>query len=172
MPSKEVVANIADVEMRKLHEIVDLLFIPLNVGHDEQQAWFRRALEQYESLAPRDGIEGMLAAQMIGTHAAALECLRRAAHSRERFADREQNLKHAQKLMALYTQQVAALNKHRGKGQQKVTVEHVHIEAGAQAIVGNVDSGAGKHNKASPAVLEEQKSVPMPEFEPSKLRRT
>lgn len=43
-------------------------------------------------------------------------------------ASRDQNLKHAQKLMALYAQQLAALDKHRGKGQQKVTVEYVNVE--------------------------------------------
>jgi hypothetical protein len=34
-----------------------------------------------------------------------------------------------------------ALNRHRGKGQQKVTVEHVHVHEGGQAIVGNVEGG-------------------------------
>jgi hypothetical protein len=33
-----------------------------------------------------------------------------------------------------------ALNRPRGKGQQKVTVEHVHVHEGGQAIVGNVES--------------------------------
>jgi hypothetical protein len=33
-----------------------------------------------------------------------------------------------------------ALNRHRGKGgQQKVTVEHVHVHAGGQAVVGVVE---------------------------------
>ena len=32
-----------------------------------------------------------------------------------------------------------ALNRHRGKGQQKVTVEHVHVHQGGQAIVGHVE---------------------------------
>jgi hypothetical protein len=31
-----------------------------------------------------------------------------------------------------------ALNRHRGNGQQKVTVEHVTVDAGSQAIVGVV----------------------------------
>ena len=35
------------------------------------------------------------------------------------------------------------LNRHRGKGQQKVTVEHVNVAAGGQAIVGNVETGGG-----------------------------
>ena len=33
-----------------------------------------------------------------------------------------------------------ALNKHRGKGDQKVTVEHVNVEAGGQAIVGSIET--------------------------------
>jgi hypothetical protein len=33
-----------------------------------------------------------------------------------------------------------ALNRHRGKGQQKGTVEHVHIYEGEQAIVGKVEA--------------------------------
>jgi hypothetical protein len=32
------------------------------------------------------------------------------------------------------------LNRHRGKGQQKVTVEHVHVHKGGQAIVGNIEA--------------------------------
>jgi hypothetical protein len=44
------------------------------------------------------------------------------------------------------------LNRHRGKGQQKVTVEHVHVQAGGQAIVGSVGTpGGGVQSK-----LEEQ----------------
>jgi hypothetical protein len=36
-----------------------------------------------------------------------------------------------------------ALNRHRGKGAQKVTVEHVHVHEGGQAIVGNIESRGG-----------------------------
>lgn len=50
-------------------------------------------------------------------------------------------LKHATKLMALYEKQLRTLQKSKGNGQQKVTVEHVHVEAGGQAIVGNVEAG-------------------------------
>jgi hypothetical protein len=41
-----------------------------------------------------------------------------------------------------------SLNRHRGKGQQKVTVEHVHVHSGGQAVVGMVGtSGAGDRTK-------------------------
>jgi hypothetical protein len=38
---------------------------------------------------------------------------------------------------------IEALNRHRGKGQQKVTVEHVHVHAGGQAVVGTVEVPGG-----------------------------
>ncbi len=56
------------------------------------------------------------------------------------FESREQNLKHAEKLTSIYTHQMAALDKHRGKGQQKVTVEYVHVAAGGQAMVGHIET--------------------------------
>lgn len=37
-----------------------------------------RALDLFESIKSGEGIEAMLAAQMVGTHHAAMECLRRA----------------------------------------------------------------------------------------------
>jgi hypothetical protein len=36
-----------------------------------------------------------------------------------------------------------ALNRYRGKGQQKVTVEHVHVHAGGQAVVGTIQTPGG-----------------------------
>jgi glucans biosynthesis protein len=39
--------------------------------------------------------------------------------------------------------QVEALQRYRGKGQQKVTVEHVHVHSGGQGIVGAVLPGEG-----------------------------
>jgi len=47
------------------------------------------------------------------------------------------------KLMRLYNQQLETLDKHRRKGNQKMTVEHIHIHKGAQAIVGDVHQGGG-----------------------------
>jgi hypothetical protein len=55
---------------------------------------------------------------------------------------REQ-LNQANKLSRTYATLLEALNRHRGKGQQKVTVEHVHVHEGGQAIVGNVTPGGG-----------------------------
>lgn len=89
---------------------------------------------------PRDEIEGMLAAQMIGTHNAAMECFRRAILPDQTFEGRRENLNQATKLVRSYASLVECLNRHRGKGQQHVTVEHVHVNQGGQAIVGAVNS--------------------------------
>jgi hypothetical protein len=103
----------------------------------------RAAVEAIAALAPRDDLEGMLAVQMFATHNAAIECVRLAMLEGQTVAERDLNLKHAAKLLGLYPRQVEALDKHRGKGQQKIVVEHVTVNAGGQAIVGNVEPTAG-----------------------------
>ena len=53
----------------------------------------------------------------------------------------------AVKLLRTFAAQTEALQRYRGKGQQKVTVEHVHVHTGGQAIVGSVSqSGGGRDN--------------------------
>lgn len=47
--------------------------------------------------------------------------------------------------MRVYNQQLEVLDKHRNKGKQKMTIEHVHVHKGGQTIVGNVNQdGMGK----------------------------
>ena len=93
-----------------MDEIAQLIHQPSDLSKAERDSRIVRALDLYESLEPSDGIEGMLAAQMVGTHYAVLECLRIAAAPKQNFGVKDMNLKHAQKLMALYLQQVAALS--------------------------------------------------------------
>ena len=139
---------------QKVNEIAKLLWVHEDASEETTHQRIVRAVELYESLEQVDGAEGMLAVQMVGTHDAALECLKRAALSNQTFQGRDMALKHAHKLMTLYTQQLATLNKHRRKGQHKVTVEHVNVEAVGQAIVGHVVLGAGKTHEPRPEVLD------------------
>ena len=123
-----------------------------------------RAIELFESIAPESGIETMLAAQMVGTHLAAMECLRRAMIPGQGPQSRSAALMQAQRLMSLYAKQLDALDKHRGKGQQSVTIRHVHVASGGQAIVGHVergtDAGRAGRESASPQI---GPSVPAPD---------
>jgi hypothetical protein len=93
---------------------------------------------------PRDELEGMMAAQLIAAHNAAMECYRRAMLPEQTFQGRSEALNQANKLSRTYVTLVEALNRHRGKGQQKVTVEHVHVHAGGQAVVGVVEGGGDR----------------------------
>ena len=65
------------------------------------------------------------------------------------FEGRRENLLQANKLSRTYAVLLEALNRHRGKGQQKVTVEHVHVHSGGQAIVGVVEPPGGGDRQKS-----------------------
>ena len=47
--------------------------------------------------------------------------------SEQTFEGRHEKLNQANKLSRTYAMLLESLNRHRGKGQQKVTVEHVHV---------------------------------------------
>jgi hypothetical protein len=94
-------------------------------------------------IAPKDELEDMMAAQLIAVHNAAMECYRRAMLGEQTFEGRRDNLNQANKLSRTWATLLDALNSHRGKGQQKVTVEHVHVHAGGQAVVGTIERPGG-----------------------------
>jgi hypothetical protein len=134
-----------------LEQLRNALWLPEHLGEERQLDRLHAAIALLEGIRPQDEIEGMLAVQMAATHNAAIECMRRAMIPDQTFAGRDQNLKHGAKLMGIYVQQLATLDKRRGKGQQKVTVEYVNVEPGGQAIVGNVEQGraAGRARRRS-----------------------
>jgi hypothetical protein len=112
-----------------------------NEGREKQ---FNAAIAGLIGIAPQDEIEGMIAAQLIAAHSATMECYRRAMIGEQTLEGRRDNLSQANKLSRTYAVLLDALNRHRGKGgQQKVTVEHVHVHAGGQAVVGVVESPRG-----------------------------
>ena len=54
------------------------------------------------------------------------------------------------RLLRAYTAQLETLRRLRNGGTQLVRVEHVHVNEGAQAIIGNVRSGtAGEEHPSS-----------------------
>jgi hypothetical protein len=101
------------------------------------------ALRRLSEIGPRDVVEAMLAAQMVATHEAAMECFRRASLAEQTFAGRELGLRYGDRLVRSFAALTDALDRHRGKGQQVVRVEHVHVHPGGQAIVGAVAQGRG-----------------------------
>ncbi len=94
-------------------------------------------LSVVRSVEPRDELEAMLATQMGAIHIATMMLARRLNHvdtiQQQDAAERALN-----KLARTFAMQIAALKHYRTGGQQKVTVEHVTVNAGGQAIVGAV----------------------------------
>ncbi len=119
-----------------------------NSSPEERDKQFSATVAALMGIAPKDEIESMMAAQLIASHNAAMECYRRAMIGEQTFEGRRENLNQANKLSRTHAALVEALNRHWGKGQQKVTVEHVHVHAGGQAVVGNVEAGGGAKAKS------------------------
>jgi hypothetical protein len=96
------------------------------------------ALAMIEAAAPRDELEGALAVEMACTHAAAMAVLAKmdsGLGTEWRIAALGSTAARLMKVVAL---QVEILRRLRHGGQQFVRVEHVHVNDGGQAVIGNV----------------------------------
>jgi hypothetical protein len=117
-----------------------------------------------DGIKPRDQIEAMLAAQMAAIHMATMTFARRLAHvdsiPQQDSAERAFN-----KLTRTFATQMEALKRYRTGGEQKVTVQHVTVSEGGQAIVGNVTQGrraASPDTAVKPLAISDAKVAPMP----------
>ena len=111
-------------------------------------------LSVVKGIEPKDQVETMLAAQMAAVHNATMTFARRLAHV-ENIPQQDSAERAFNKLARTFAAQVEALRRHRTGGEQKVTVEHVTVNEGGQAIVGSVTHGPGggrakKNSKATP----------------------
>lgn len=93
-----------------------------------------------KGIEPKDQIEAMLAAQMAAVHNATMTFARRLAHV-DNIAQQDSAERAFNKLARTFAAQVEALKRYRTGGQQNVTVKHVTVNEGGQAIVGNVAHG-------------------------------
>jgi hypothetical protein len=107
----------------------------------------------------------MLAAQMAAIHAATMAFAGRLANIKNipqlDSAERALN-----KLARTFATQMEALKRYRTGGEQKVTVQHVSVQEGGQAIVGHVTHAprepAAQQPPISPPALTHSKAPPMP----------
>ena len=93
-----------------------------------------------KGIGPQDEVESMLAAQMAAVHMATMTFARRLNHV-ENIPQQDSAERAFNKLARTFAAQVEALKRYRTGGEQKVTVEHVNVSAGGQAIVGTVTHG-------------------------------
>lgn len=110
------------------------------------------AVDAAETIEADNSLEKMLAHQMTAMHVMAMRLMAKASRHTENLTtsythpSTDQAVKvvnAAARLMDTYQRGLATIAKIRTGGRQKVTVEHVHVNAGGQAIVGNVNQGGG-----------------------------
>jgi hypothetical protein len=114
------------------------------------QVAFNAALAVIDGVRPKDEIEAMLTAHMAVTNIALLELVARTRGSIANDRYEGDGIKRldvlgnlTNKFMRTYTMQVEALARKRRKGEQKISVKHVHVYAGGQAVVGAVSHRGG-----------------------------
>ena len=134
--------NDPELAQRLVNQVYETLWLPAELSDEERLQHIRAAIAALRGIKPRDEVEGMLATQMVATHAAAMECLRRSMIQEQKFKGRDNNLRHAAKLLSIFAKQLETLNRNRGKGQQKITIEHVNVEYLGQATVGHIEVDA------------------------------
>jgi hypothetical protein len=143
-----------DMLLQLAKQIIDATKINQHEASDATER-INAAIAALHDIAPVGVLEGMLAAQLVATHMATMDCYQRLTTTNDRDIH-GYNLNQANKLSRTYVSLLEALNRHRGKGQQKVTVEHVHVHQGGQAIVGHVENQGGgvqqKTNGSTPCV--------------------
>jgi hypothetical protein len=101
---------------------------------------FQKAFRQMHELVPRDPLEGLLVAQMANVHNMSMRLCASGMRREQAPEAAEFYFQQAARLMRVFAIQVDTLDRHRGKApsEQRVTVEHVHVYDGGQAIVGSV----------------------------------
>jgi hypothetical protein len=107
-------------------------------------------LSVIKDINPKDQLEAMLAAQMAVVHMATMMFSQHFALI-ENLPQQDAAERAFNKLARTFTTQLEALKRYRTGGEQKVTVQHVSVGEGGQAIVGNVTQAATETTPKRPA---------------------
>ena len=118
--------------------ILDQIGNVVSIGPKLDQGAINFALAFIDGIKPKDQLETMLAVQMAAIHTATITFARRLAHV-ENISQQDSAERTLNKLTRTFTTQMDALKRYRSTGEQKVTVQHVTVNDGGQAIVGTVE---------------------------------
>ena len=122
-----------------LAQLENTLWLPHDLDPAIRTARRESARAMLEDIAPGDSVEGMLAVQMVATHEAAMACLGRSTAPGTSPGQTDQNLKHAERLLAIYTRQVDVLDRHRVKeAERQQRLENKRENAERRAFLDSV----------------------------------
>lgn len=101
------------------------------------------AVDAAQSIQARNSLEKMLAHQLAAAHDAAMQLLARAFDAKNPPAETTRLTNAAARLIQVYQEGFLALHRVRTGGKQVVTVQHVVVAEGGQAVVaGSIERGA------------------------------
>lgn len=129
---------------RELQQVLELLEVLAPDSKAKRRIAEDAATERLIDISPRDAIEEMLATQMLALHAATITSAGMAMRADMPWPAQKEELNLSIKASRAFAQLADTLDRRRRGGEQKVRVEHVHVHAGGQAIVGNVEGGGLK----------------------------
>jgi len=116
-----------------------------------------------KGIEPRDQVEATLAAHMAVVNMAIMR-FARLLPLQETLLQLDATERALNKFARTFTAQMEALKRYRSGGEQNVTVHHVSVKEGGQAIVGNITQNSGQTTAgkaASPPALTHSKVAPM-----------
>jgi hypothetical protein len=141
-----------------------------NAGSQLDEGSVNFMLSVVKGLEPRDQLEAMLGAQMAAVHMATMTLAQQLAKV-ELLQQQDSAERAFNKLARTFISQMEALKRYRTGGEQKVTVQHVSVGEGGQAIVGNVTQNprgtASEDARPSTPALSHSPATPMPVLEDS-----
>lgn len=123
----------------RCNEIYDTVHAAPWMTQEDAPAIRRNVRLMLQDMGPRDEIEVQIVQHIIAAHFATMASFRAAWQNSPDINVRDIYLKNAARLSDLHTKLVAALDKHRAGGKQEMKVTYVHVDQGAQAIVGDVE---------------------------------
>jgi hypothetical protein len=132
-----------DASMRRTELLLQPSFNALAMGVDAA-----------ESVGAANSLEKMLAHQLAAVHEAAMRMMDRGlSYEYGRPGDQVEAcrcLNTAARLMSAFQDGMLTLQRLRAGGNQTVTVQHVNVAPGGQAVIGNVQAGGSKRRGSKP----------------------
>jgi hypothetical protein len=111
------------------------------IGQTPNEANLAFMISMMKSIAPRDSIEAMLAAQMVSVHVMAMRCAHHLACAGD-LASQDSASRALAKLVRTFPAQIEALHRYRNNGERAITVESLPVEASGKAVAGHVTQPA------------------------------
>ena len=133
-----------DLDM--MNALLTQLVLVMPPSFVEDEGKMNGALAMLSGIAPKNELEGMLAVQMVSTHMLSMETAKRSMLKEQSTEAVTENINRSNKLMKIFVLQIEALSKLRGD-TKTVTVKHVTVADGGQAIIGDVHHEGNTNEK-------------------------